>query len=360
MAAIDINKFNEYVDKKLVTCREHNNGNLLIWNYTPICQFERIWDDVTMMCRGLITDRSGEIIARPFKKFFNYGEVWEERGDGINPVEAKIPEGGFSVTEKMDGSLFILCKYNNENITATRGSFYSDQAIKGTEILNNYIAEDGDVYLPGFTYLFEVLYPENRIVVDYGKNEILVLLAVIDTETGEELDINNCYHEDKVLHHGDMETFEHLFDGEQSNREGFVIRYEDGTRLKLKFDEYKRLHKIITGVNSRRIWEMLSAGDSIDELITVVPDEFYNWVMETVDGFKKEHYMIKQTALLAYEYVRDMESRKEQAAELFKTISIPVIRSCAFLLLDGRVEEVDGAIWKALKPVATVPFKEEV
>lgn len=349
---IDINLYNKYVEDKLVTRREHNNGDLLIWNYTPRTQFSRAWDDVTMMCRGLITNREGEIIARPFKKFFNYGEV----GDNI-------PEGGFSVTEKLDGSLFIVVKRGDEYITATRGSFYSDQAEKGREILDRYVQEYGNLYLEGITYLFEVIYRENRIVVDYGDDEKLILIAAINTETGEELDIKTCPHPDRVTYHGDMETFEHLIAnaGAESNREGFVIRYSDGTRLKLKFDEYCRLHKIITGVNKHRIWEILKAEDSLDELLELVPDEFYNWVKETVNYFKKEHYMLKQEARSVYVCVQDLPTRKEQAQEIFKTIHIPVIRSCVFLLLDKRDNEVDTAIWKALEPHGDErPFKEEV
>lgn len=71
---MDLDVLRKYEEDKLITCRAHENGELLIWNYTQRCQFDRIWDDVTMQCRGLITDVRGNIRARPFKKFFNFGE----------------------------------------------------------------------------------------------------------------------------------------------------------------------------------------------------------------------------------------------------------------------------------------------
>ena len=38
--------------------------------------------------------------------------------------------------------------------------------------------------LPGYTYLFELIVLWNRIVVDYGDDEKLIVLGVIETESG--------------------------------------------------------------------------------------------------------------------------------------------------------------------------------
>jgi RNA ligase len=60
--------------------------------------------------------------------------------------------------------------------------------------------------------------------------------------------------------------------------EGFVIRFESGFRVKLKFTEYVRLHKILTNFTSRDIWESLREKRKIEEILDNVPDEFYQWV----------------------------------------------------------------------------------
>ena len=65
----------KYIDSGLVSEKEHPTFPLLIYNYTPVCQFSKAWDEVTKMCRGLIVHKeTREIIARPFPKFFNYEE----------------------------------------------------------------------------------------------------------------------------------------------------------------------------------------------------------------------------------------------------------------------------------------------
>ena len=33
-----------------------------------------MWDEITLQCRGLVTDNEGNVVARPFKKFFNIEE----------------------------------------------------------------------------------------------------------------------------------------------------------------------------------------------------------------------------------------------------------------------------------------------
>jgi len=65
-----------YIEKKLISEQIHpEDSNVRIFNYTQDCQFQKAWDDITMQCRGLIMNiQTDEIIARPFRKFFNYSE----------------------------------------------------------------------------------------------------------------------------------------------------------------------------------------------------------------------------------------------------------------------------------------------
>ena len=72
------NKIKPYVEQKFISEQKHPNLDLWIYNYTKRCQYEKKWDEVTTMCRGLILNKEGNIIARPFKKFFNIGEHLNE------------------------------------------------------------------------------------------------------------------------------------------------------------------------------------------------------------------------------------------------------------------------------------------
>ena len=123
----------------------HPRLDLTIWNYSQKVQYERLWDDITLQCRVLVTNSKGDIVARPFKKFFNYDEHKPE----------DIPNEDYVVYEKMDGSLGILFNYENEWIMTTRGSFTSPQAIKGKELLGKYPL---DKLNKNNTYLFEIIY----------------------------------------------------------------------------------------------------------------------------------------------------------------------------------------------------------
>ncbi len=140
-----LNTLEKYYQNGLLHKQTHPRLDLTIWNYSPKVQYERLWDDITLQCRGLVTNSKGEIVARPFKKFFNYEE--HKPGD--------LPNEDFEVYEKMDGSLGILFYYENKWIMATRGSFTSEQAIKGTEMLKKYPLDKLDI---NNTYLFEIIY----------------------------------------------------------------------------------------------------------------------------------------------------------------------------------------------------------
>ena len=138
-----LEKLNQYYEDGLLYKQVHPTLPLTIWNYTEKVQFENLWDEITLMCRGLVTDDKGSIVARPFSKFFNIEE------GKFEPTEK------FEVWEKMDGSLGIVFWYQGQWIVATRGSFTSDQAIKGGELLKKY---NTDIMFRHLTYCFEIIY----------------------------------------------------------------------------------------------------------------------------------------------------------------------------------------------------------
>lgn len=347
-AQIDLDLFNSYVERRLINRQEHPSGRLLIWNYTPQAQFSRAWDDVTMQARGLITDRQGNVVARPFRKFFNI----EERAE-------PLPNEPFQVAEKLDGSLGVMFWDGYSYDIATRGSFVSDQAIKGAGMLSEHIAQSGVDWIdPAYTYLFEIIYPANRIVVDYGAAERLVLLAVINTQTGEERDIVSVNYPDRARLFDSPGALASLRDTPIDNAEGYVVRFQSGLRVKMKYAEYVRLHRLLTQVSSKSIWELLRAGQSFDELIENVPDEFYDWVKRTADDLRAQHAHVLEDGHGAYDAVKDLPSRKEMAAALARYD--PGIRAMAFALLDGKDDRASDGAWKAVRPAYEKPFKVDI
>jgi len=354
MKKISLRNLQKMIEERYISVQKHPMLDLWIYNYTQNAQFDRLWNNETLSCRGLIMDAKHNIIARPFKKFFNMEEL---EGQGV-----QLPLEDFQVFDKLDGSLGILYWVEDTPYLATRGSFSSDQAIKGTEILHRKIKENKGAlqFEKYYTYLFEILYPQNRVVVDYGKTEDIVLLTVINTITGTE----KSYSDIKTRYEGRLSIVKR-YDGitdykefashQKENSEGYVIMFKDGLRIKIKFEEYKRLHKLLTGVNARTIWEALRAGESIESMCYRVPDEFYQWIQKAAQLVKSEYRKIEVQGLTDFSTVEAMnlETRKEKAME-YQKYDHPKMM---FLLLDGR--DYREYIWKMIKPPADKPFKPE-
>lgn len=335
-----------YVEEKLITMQLHPVDALTIYNYSKVAQFQRKWNDTIKMARGLIVDANGVVVARPFPKFFNL----EELGPSWNP-----PSKTITVTTKEDGSLGILYRSSRGLEIATRGSFSSEQAIKATDMF----IRAGYTQLPwdtdNYTYLFEIVYPENRIVLDYGKTERLILLGVVDTKTGKDVEIPDWYPypvktwEDFTS----VDDLQNLKGLALPNAEGFVIRFTNGYRVKVKFEEYVRLHRIMTGVSRKTVWEYLSTGQSIEELVRDVPEEFETWVRmvakQLVTQFNAELMNITAT-------YGDRPITEDRATYARWAVQMGDYTGYLFSLYDGK--SIDAALWKSIKPTADKPFVE--
>ncbi len=352
---IEINKeiLEEYIKNRYIMCNKHPEKPLFIYNYTQSTQYESYWNDYTKMCRGLIMNDLGEVVARPFKKFFNLSEH--------QPNE--IPNETFEVYEKMDGSLGILYFADIEGIMqpfmASRGSFNSEQSIKANEMLQQKYAPTHAKLDKNITYLFEIIYPENRIVVDYGKTEELVLLAMIDTKTGLELPLVDIGFPLVKKYDGinDLETLKSL---ENNTQEGFVVKFASGFRVKMKFTEYVRLHRIITRVSNVSIWENMKNNANFDEILERVPDEFFAWVKNTrLEILAKYEEIEQSTKQIFYnapikkasEHYKLTKEDRKLAAEYF--LQFPH-NKILFSMLDNKKHE--DYIWKCVRPSYEKPF----
>lgn len=262
-------KLNSYVEQGLLKRQVSPCGHLVLFDYTEKCQFEKAWDDITLNHRGTVYNlETGELVARAFPKFFNFSELSPERQKSL------LYSKQFSVYEKVDGSLGIIYYFNGEWKVNTRGSFTSDQAAKGLEMLNKLDTWKLNI---NYTYLAEIVYPENRIVVDYKGEEFLALLEILDTKTGE-----NRYTSKNEVFKIQSRAFPFQNIGEvldklrtlPFNEEGYVVQFEDGSRAKFKGDEYVEMHRLISGLSPLTIWERMENGIVSKEFLATIPEEF--------------------------------------------------------------------------------------
>jgi len=343
---LDLNILEQYVNEGWLEVNNHPSLPLSIYNYSRETQFNEKWDDITLMCRGLILDKEGNVIARGFNKFFNLEEHSPE----------EIPNESFEVFEKMDGSLIIGFVYNGEFHTATRGSFTSEQSIDARKIIDE--MKVSDIFKEGYSYLFEYIAPNNRIVVDYGDWRELVVLTIIDNKTNEEakypeLIVMACEGFRVVNRYLGIDDYTQLKTKIKDNKEGYVIRFKSGFRVKIKGDEYVRLHRLITNFSNVDIWELLKDGKSLNEFLDNVPDEFDVWVKGWINKLKQEYEDIESEADFMYNrYIDRFMTRKEIAEIVLKKPQY--LHAILFKMVDEK--DYSHLIWKLIKPEYSKPF----
>lgn len=348
----------------------HRSGQLRILNYTPQTQYSRHWNVVTLQCRGLIVDNDWNVVARPYPKFFNWSEL-----DG--PTQTRLAATPpMRIADKLDGSLGIVYTDPDTGQTsvATRGSFTSEQAEWATQWLRHHMPDLRR--LPSETPLTEIIYPGNRIVVDYDW-EGLVLLDSLDTITGHMLDDDESVARNDWVDYGGRlaDTFPahrmvDVLAGEgplpdDGTAEGYVVTWPDGTRVKVKLGEYVRLHRIVTGVNARHIWERLANADQLPgrdalaDILDRVPDEFYDWADGWVTRLTTAHRLLHDTITRDFQFIAETVGTHDRKA--FALAAVGTDHPAAlFATLDGHEDKVDQYVWRRLKPDAESPFRQDI
>jgi RNA ligase len=320
LVAQGFNDRSQYGDVKVI----EQNG-IYLFNYTNAAQYANRWNFFETVSRGLIVNKT-EVVARPFDKFFNFGEF------------GKYPTGHLvSVTDKVDGSLGILYRDNGCKI-ATRGSFTSDQALWATEYLNeNWNLSELPYEL---TMLFEIVYPDNKIVVDYHGAEDLVLLAMRNPTDGRYIPF---YEVDAFAYDWGFTRPTHVVfnnitqileaTGMMRDQEGFVAEFSDGSRWKFKTDWYRELHKFISGISFKNTLKAYENG-KIDEYMKTAPEEYREqvreWYAEIVDRIMNCRYTLD----MAYDEQAPKTDRKTFAQWVMK--NYPKGAACLFDIWDQK------------------------
>jgi RNA ligase len=362
----------------LVRINLHDDLPLGVCTYTEKAQFDNIWTPVTINCRGLVIDfETGKIVGLTLPKFFNSNQ--HNHGQVSGPIPNKrfivpehwappLPDEPFEIFEKVDGSLITVFFSHGRWMTASKGSFNSDQAKWAQARVNHrqYALREG------LTYIAEAVYPANRIVVDYKGREDLVLLAVRDTSDGAELPLSVVENSWRgigsvvkswgLLSKDFLTGLENMardgldLNGDARNgveEEGYVVRFVSGVRAKVKLADYLVAHKLFTNTNERTVWEWLSTGQDLSDILSVVPDEYADWVREVAADLLNAHTTKVCEVSAAYMRVisarPDKPSRREFAEKATKT----PFASPLFLLYDDKDRAVSDWAWKQLKPVGS-------
>jgi len=228
-------------------------------------------------CRGIIFDtETGEILRRPFHKFFNVNER-EETQDHV--VDLSRPH---AILEKLDGSMIAPFVVIDQMIWGTKMG--ATDVAKPVEkfVKNNpqYEALANNAILLGLTPIFEWCSRKQRIVLDY-KEDTLILTAMRNMKTGEYMDYFYISSFAELAGIPVVRTFEPQTDmkafveyvRDLEDLEGFVVRFYDGHMLKLKCHWYLQIHRAKEAILQDRNIVELILDEALDDIKAHLPAE---------------------------------------------------------------------------------------
>ena len=359
--ADQVRKREEYVARGLLRSDRTDDGTLAIYTYTDRCTFENAWDEVTRNSRGHVYNlQTGECVAWAFPKFFNLGENPES-------LPEKFPwDRPYEIMEKLDGWLGVLYRHEGKFKVATRGSFHSSGSVWATEMAQ---ALDFSCLPDEATLVFEIITPEQRIILDYGSERKLVILAAFNRHTGQEYPrhrveewgratglpvvplLGRMSLEDLLRKQKELEKFE-----------GFVIRFCDGRRVKVKTEWYLGMARIMANLTPIAVWEAMVNGRVPPEYLMVVPEELrplaerYQAVLEGQYARVRLHFEQAVRPIIE-RHGPDRRSLGKYAEKHRQELG--PLRSALFLILDGRADKLDQLVKEMIYPRGNHFVKED-
>ena len=231
-------------------------------------------DPMRLECRGIKFASDGSILARPLHKFFNINER--------ETTQAGLLDFGqpHTITEKMDGSMIHPAIVDGALVFMTRMG-RTDHARKAERLISDHLdAACSTLLFNGATPIFEWTAPDNRIVVRYPDSR-LTLLAIRETVSGVYLPASEV--EDWAADMGvapvpqmasGWTTGAEFVDFARAvtGKEGFVIRFADGTWVKAKGDDYVLKHKAKESILQEKNVLALVLRGELDDVVPLLDD----------------------------------------------------------------------------------------
>jgi len=343
-----------YLRKFVSSC-----GRLFGYNYTDKCVYDRHWNKHTLNARGTVYEKStGKVVARAFPKFFNFEEL------AVSKQRALLKEKDFYAFWKEDGSLGVMYFYDGDWHINTRGSFNSEQAVEAEKIMEKYDFHKLD---QTYTYLVEIVYPENRIIMDYGDTRQLVMLTAIHTSTGVEMkpgelqvygntlkfpvcDSHQFDNIDQIIQHQqDMGKLE----------EGYVVLFQSGERVKFKSKEYMKLAALMSHMTPLHFWKNMVDGRFDKDFLEQFPEEVRPEADEIATKLVHNYLFTKNEIIEDFvdlDEVNGFFLKENYDGSIKKYLGLNLDRfrhpNALFLILDNNEEKLDKYIMKRIRPKA--------
>jgi len=324
-------------------------------------------DPICQVARGMILDADNdwEVVSWPFRKFWNYGE----------PLAAPIDWESAVVQEKLDGSLMSLYHYQGEWHVASSGTpdgggdvngmnitfadlFWKVFAAQGMSVTDLDIVDVDERTGSSrdwsrFTFMFELMTPYNQIVVRH-KGSGLKLIGCRDRIRGTEVSIYGLpfWSKVKAFPLGSMDAIQEVLkDIDPFQQEGFVVVDKHWNRIKVKSEDYVRLHHLRGNgtPTPKRVLQTILLGeteeilgywpdwrplfDSVDQRLTEMKERLESW-------YENAHERPHILELFAGRSLAPAEAQKEFAAVACKSPCPSIL----FLLRAGKIKSIQEGL----------------
>ena len=307
---------------------------LVVLNYSQIESPKS--HPIVMECRGLILElNTWDVVCYPFRRFFNYGEVEE--------ITMTFDFKSATGVEKIDGSLISSFYYNYKWYMSTRGKINNSVLIPLSNLTFKELFYETtkkydrfwDSIDPAFTYTFELVSPENRVVTRYSERELYLIAMREKISLWELSDIqirewSNRLRvpQPKLVDFSSIHELIRLAKSLQALEEGFVAvdysKYdEDGIsfkRVKVKNPSYVAIShlKDSAGKSIRSIIRLVLESNE-SEFLSYFP-EFSNYVFEVQSKYLKYLTELNAEEKSIQELLDSLDPNSKEDAKKFAVV----------------------------------------
>lgn len=270
--------------------------------------FYGVTETYQLLAKGIVFNQNNELISMPLVKFYNLFEIEDK------DYHQQLLTKGLRITaaKKYDGTMIQLFKYRGKYVFTTRGTFKSEYTHAASTIaLRKYkrsLAKLDD----DKTYIFELIHPVSKNVVDYGDNEDLILLAVHDRGFNQYYrTIELGFHHPKTTEYQEFQTFQDAVEWSRRNshdHEGYVITLESKQqivhRVKIKSEWYIEKFRMLYNISHKAVAQIYWP-DALDW------DDFKEFIPEEIEDNYEFYYN---------EYVEWLNKLRKQVADLYEEV----------------------------------------
>ena len=337
----DHNNWEELLQQEPYCLKIKRDNNYIIFNYNQI--MSDFSNSIVKEARGIILeDKTYKVVCFPFMKFFNVQE----------PNASQIDWESARVQEKIDGSLIKIWWDNNCWNVSTNGCINAFECeLPNDLIYKNYgelfmsALKDKDLFFQGnhdYTYMFELVSPYNKIVIDYPEPKIYHI-GTRDNKTYKELDIDIGIEKPKQYNLKTEQEVKSAAEKLPYNEEGYVVVDKYWNRVKIKSPAYVNAHKLVNNhvINKERVLDLIRANEQ-EEFLSYFPE-----YRENFNNIEKELEIWKEYLELIEYFVNEVKGKldKREFALIIQDI-FSYDNAFAFQLYNGVVKNLNEYIEK--------------